>query len=247
MIVFCFSAPVGAAEIFQVEAITIVDPVAYKTSSTSDSTEVYLILNNCSGKVDHLVGIETPVAMSAQILTQQGDDGKKKGVPLGQLKLPPKKEVVLAPGKQYIKLVGLDVPLQEGESFPLILVFERAGSVSVNVKIRKAHAHEDEFEEVSESGDEVSAYSVVYVSVKGGKVSKHQRSIRFTHNERVLIKFVSDEPHELHIHGYNIVVNLDPMGSTLVDFDVSATGRFPVEIHGSNDHHALFYIEVYPD
>jgi len=238
------SMSVAAEEIFQVGSITIVNPFSYETASTSTSSEIYLILNNSGENMDRLIGIETPIAMSAQVFSNQGDDGQMKVM---QLKLTPKKEIVLAPGRRYIKLTDLEAPLQEGESFPLTMVFEKAGSLSVNVTIRKANTYDDETEKLGASSEDISDYSVVYVPVKSGKVNKHQQSISFTQNDRVLIRFVSDQRHELHIHGYNIVVDVEPMSHTSVYFDATATGRFPVEIHGSNDHHALFYIEVYPD
>jgi copper(I)-binding protein len=46
----------------------------------------------------------------------------------------------LKPGGEHIMLLGLNRPLQEGESFPLTLNFERAGPLSVTAVVQKLSA-----------------------------------------------------------------------------------------------------------
>ena len=43
--------------------------------------------------------------------------------------------LVFEPGGHHVMLMGLDKPLVEGESFPLTLVFDKAGPVEVMVTI----------------------------------------------------------------------------------------------------------------
>ena len=54
--------------------------------------------------------------------------------------LPAGQEVALKPGATHIMLLGLTRPLRPGQSFPLTLVFEKAGTRAVTVSVEKAGA-----------------------------------------------------------------------------------------------------------
>jgi copper(I)-binding protein len=56
------------------------------------------------------------------------------------LTIAPGTAALLKPGGDHVMLMGLKQPLKEGESFPLILTFEKAGDVQVTVKVEKAGA-----------------------------------------------------------------------------------------------------------
>ena len=60
--------------------------------------------------------------------------------PLAGIDIPAGQPVTLKPGGEHIMLLGLDHPLQEGQSFPLTLNFEKGGSRTVSVPIEKAGA-----------------------------------------------------------------------------------------------------------
>ena len=47
---------------------------------------------------------------------------------------------VFAPGGLHIMLIKLKAPLKEGESFPLTLTFEKAGSMEVEAMVAGAGA-----------------------------------------------------------------------------------------------------------
>jgi copper(I)-binding protein len=51
--------------------------------------------------------------------------------------LPAGKAVSLKPGGYHIMLTGLAKPLKEGDTFPLILDFAKAGDRQVNVSVEK--------------------------------------------------------------------------------------------------------------
>lgn len=54
---------------------------------------------------------------------------------LDALDVLPGKPVTLAPSHMHLMLMGLSRKLNEGESFPLTLVFESAGEVAVEVPV----------------------------------------------------------------------------------------------------------------
>jgi copper(I)-binding protein len=54
------------------------------------------------------------------------------------IEIPAGGKVALTPGGLHIMLVGLKAPLATGRSFPLVLRFEKAGEVKVEVKVESA-------------------------------------------------------------------------------------------------------------
>ncbi|MCH8214281.1 MAG: hypothetical protein IIC54_09470 [Proteobacteria bacterium] len=75
--------------------------------------------------------------------------------------------------------------------------------------------------------------------------------IRLTQGQRVEIVWITDEAVELHMHGYDIRVEISPDGPATMTFTAHATGRFPVTSHGFGDenghgHVTLAYIEINP-
>jgi len=63
------------------------------------------------------------------------DGSRMKMRPVEAVEITPGEPSVLQPGDLHIMLVGLTEPLVEGNSFPLTLNFERAGSIEVKIMI----------------------------------------------------------------------------------------------------------------
>jgi hypothetical protein len=83
------------------------------------------------------------------------------------------------------------------------------------------------------------------------KVQREEKSIRVTQGDSLELVWTSDEPGELHLHGYDIGFEVSPDAPAIVTFQAHATGRFPITSHGfggehGHGHEALLYIEVYP-
>lgn len=75
--------------------------------------------------------------------------------------------------------------------------------------------------------------------------------IRLTQGQRVEIVWITDEAAELHMHGYDIRVEISPNALAEMSFTAHATGRFAVTSHGfggdhGHGHETLAYIEIYP-
>lgn len=76
--------------------------------------------------------------------------------------------------------------------------------------------------------------------------------IRVTQGDDVELVWTSDEVVELHLHGYDIELELTANAPGTMSFNARATGRFPVTSHGfggehDHGHQTLLYLEVYPD
>lgn len=92
------------------------------------------------------------------------------------------------------------------------------------------------------------------IELRGGKVTG-KNSARVIRGDSVQLRWKSDAPVELHLHGYNQTVHVRPGAPAAMKLKAHATGRFPVEIHGDgkssgghgHGHKPVFFLEVYPD
>lgn len=85
-----------------------------------------------------------------------------------------------------------------------------------------------------------------------GKLASGEGVVRNRQEDELVLNLISDRSGQLHIHGYDLAIDLAAGKVSAVKFDAYATGRFPVTSHGfGDDHHddhhdVLFYIEVLP-
>jgi hypothetical protein len=91
------------------------------------------------------------------------------------------------------------------------------------------------------------------LAIKGGRVAQSMRLIRVKQGDSVKLRWTSDRPIVLHLHGYDIERKVAPGGVAEMSFVARATGRFSVEEHrtdakGGHSHGeaALVRIEVLP-
>jgi FtsP/CotA-like multicopper oxidase with cupredoxin domain len=83
--------------------------------------------------------------------------------------------------------------------------------------------------------------------VTNGKLTAGERTVRVTRGETVELAWTSSEAAVIHLHGYDLEAAPAPGAPQVMRFVARATGRFPVEIHGSSGRHTtLIYVEVHP-
>jgi FtsP/CotA-like multicopper oxidase with cupredoxin domain len=77
---------------------------------------------------------------------------------------------------------------------------------------------------------------------------------RYTVGDVIRMNWYTDESTEVHLHGYDIRIQLNDEKPALMVIEANATGRFPVTSHGfggghghSDHHQVLMYLEVLPD
>ena len=95
---------------------------------------------------------------------------------------------------------------------------------------------------------------VTYVlRIENGHVPENMRLIRVTQGDVVTLQWSADKPSVVHLHGYDIEKRVVPGMITDLTFTARATGRFPVNLHGTGTETAghghedtLVTIEVYP-
>jgi len=90
------------------------------------------------------------------------------------------------------------------------------------------------------------------LSVERGRVAAAMRLIRVKQGDTVRLRWRSDRPLTLHLHGYDIETKVDPGAAAELAFTARATGRFPIHVHtpkqgGGHTHEApLVQVEVLP-
>ena len=102
----------------------------------------YLTLVNKGADADRLIGASSPVAENIQIHEERTEDGVSKMRELEALDVPPSSTVTLKPSGIHL-MMKLKQQLQEGQTFPLTLTFEKGGAVEVTVKVGKVGAMDD--------------------------------------------------------------------------------------------------------
>jgi periplasmic copper chaperone A len=132
---FVFAAGAASAQTGQLE---IGNAWARATPGKAETGAAYLTIQ--SPAADKLVAASSPVAKKAELHTMSMSGMVMKMRPLASIDIPAGQPVTLAPGGLHIMLVGLAKPLKVGQTFPLTLTFEKAGSRTVDVAVEKVGA-----------------------------------------------------------------------------------------------------------
>lgn len=132
------AAPASAgAHDYTLGALEISHPWA--RPSTGKTGAAYFTIKN-NGADDKLTGVTADVSAKVQLHDMEMDGNIMRMRKLDALPLPAGKTVNVAPGGLHIMLIGLAAPLKAGDSFPMRLTFEKAGTVEVSVAVENAGA-----------------------------------------------------------------------------------------------------------
>jgi copper(I)-binding protein len=115
------------------EAVAVSQSWARANVTASHPAAAYLTLESARG--DRLTGVSTPIANEVMIHAVQEANGVSRMVHLPDLNLPPGEPVTLAPGSMHLMLLDLGTKLEEGDSFPMTLSFEKSADVAVEVPV----------------------------------------------------------------------------------------------------------------
>ncbi len=103
-----------------------------------DSSAVYFLVRNPSHQADSLIHVQTDVAERSEIHESTMGSGDTMHMQMhSALEIPADGSIELAPGGYHVMLIGLIDDLTPGEEFTLRLTFEKAGEISVPVKVKQ--------------------------------------------------------------------------------------------------------------
>jgi hypothetical protein len=87
------------------------------------------------------------------------------------------------------------------------------------------------------------------IRIERGRVAEPMRRIRVTQGDLVRLRWATDRPLVLHLHGYDIEKRLAAGAIGELDFTAAIPGRFPIHVHGGGHAHddpPLAVVEVQP-
>ena len=116
-------------------SLSIERPFARATIGSGKTGAAYLTIHNPTDHPDRLIGAKVTIAKKASLHTQLHQDGVMKMRPLKTIEIPAEGMVAFKPGGDHLMLMGLKAPLVMGGSFALVLVFEKAGEITVSVPV----------------------------------------------------------------------------------------------------------------
>lgn len=89
------------------------------------------------------------------------------------------------------------------------------------------------------------------LALKAGALPKDMQTIKVKQGDSVELKWTSDRPIKMHLHGYDMQIAVKPGEPTVTAINAKIAGRFSVEKladKGGGHHHGgkILYFEVYP-
>jgi len=89
------------------------------------------------------------------------------------------------------------------------------------------------------------------LALKAGALPKNLQTIKVNQGDSVELKWTSDQPIKMHLHGYDMEIAVKPGEPTVTAINARIAGRFSVDKladTGGGHHHGgkILYLEVYP-
>jgi len=101
----------------------------------------FIEIVNTGSEADKLVSASSDVAAKVELHEMAVTDGVMKMREMeGGIEIPAGETVTLMPGGLHIMFMGLNQSFEEGSTVPVVLTFEKAGDVSVELSIAKMGA-----------------------------------------------------------------------------------------------------------
>lgn len=117
--------------------IFITDAYAFATAPNANNGGAFMSIENADTVNDRLIGAKSNISKITEIHENiiDPDNGRMMMRKIKALDIPQKGSVTLQPKGYHVMFIGLNAPLKIDNSFPLTLVFEKAGEQNITVKI----------------------------------------------------------------------------------------------------------------
>ena len=113
--------------------VAVTDAWARDTVGRTGSAAVFMTISSPGD--DRLLGASTQVASKTDLMTMESGGGAMAMAYVDAIEIPAGEAVSLDPSGLHVWLEDLKQPLRAGETFPLVLEFEKAGEQSVEVTV----------------------------------------------------------------------------------------------------------------
>ncbi len=135
-----FLAATVHAHQFSVGHLVIGHPWARPTAAGMPTGVAYLSITNSGAQEDTLLSASSPQASRVEFHRTIIESGMARMRPAGVLTIKPGDTLTAEPGGLHLMLVDLVSPLVEGATVPLVLTFQNAGVVTVQLKVEQHDA-----------------------------------------------------------------------------------------------------------
>jgi copper(I)-binding protein len=122
---------------YKLGAIEISHPWSRATPPTAEAGGGFLAITNTGATPDRLIAVKSPAADKVEIheMKMDGNIMRMREVEKG-IEIPPGATVELKPGGFHVMFMGLRAPFAKDAKVPLTLVFEKAGSIDVELMVQ---------------------------------------------------------------------------------------------------------------
>jgi copper(I)-binding protein len=125
------------AQDYKLGSLEITAPWTRATAPTARSGGGFMTITNKGTTADRLVSARSTVSDKVEIHEMQMDGSVMRMRELAKgLDIPPGATVMLKPGSYHIMFMELKAPLAKDAKVPVTLVFEKAGSIDVQLDVQ---------------------------------------------------------------------------------------------------------------
>ena len=128
-------AAAAHAHQYSVGSLVIGHPWSRPTVTGMPTGVAYLSITNRGTRQDTLIGASTPVATRVEFHRTSFESGMARMRPADALVVQPNATITAEPGGLHLMLVDLKTPLVAGTMVPLVLHFQLAGDITVELKV----------------------------------------------------------------------------------------------------------------
>lgn len=134
---FCLFALIGVSACGD-DTLSVKKAFSYATSSATQNGVIFATIQNNTEEPDTLIGVSTTgIAEATELHTIEMNGAISMMREIEKLEIPAGTKNSLNPSGDHIMLVRITNPLAEGTTYPLTLTFEKAGTITVDVKVVK--------------------------------------------------------------------------------------------------------------
>jgi copper(I)-binding protein len=127
----------ATAHDFRVKDLVINHPWARATVPGQKAGGAFLTIENRGTQNDRLLSAKAPADRvgHTELHTMSMEGNVMRMREVAAIEVPAGQTVKLEPGGLHLMLMGLSSPLKAGEKLPVVLTFEKAGEVTVEVRV----------------------------------------------------------------------------------------------------------------
>ena len=126
----------------QRDGIAVIHPWAKGSALKGDQLPFYVTFANRNPRADRLIKVESTAADHTILRALDTKAGMARPLELDEIAVPANGRLSLRPRTHQIALIGLVDKIEPGSSIPVTFVFERAGRLSVDIRVENLGAPE---------------------------------------------------------------------------------------------------------